>query len=975
MPGVLCLARVVLEHLGFFMRSIGSFMQVLKDATNQLRLSVLKSTAATFMGLLLGVCASQSAWALTVSGSIAANTRWTAAQSPVTVQGNVTLDQDATLTVDPGVQIRMEPSSSFTVMRGAVRAVGTQDQPIVITSAKSSPAPGDWGVWRFTEGTRNEQTQWDYVRVEYGSGLVVEKSSPTLNRVSLRFNNGPAVRIDLESSPVGKGLTAEGNLINAVLVPAGVITGQVSWALAGIPYFVEQGLVEVGLAQMLIEPAEIKVPRNSNVPLRLKLTQPAPQGGRDLSFVSSASYIVQGPGILRVPEGASEVNFNVSSLSQLGAASISVSHPELGTAGVKVEVADIPTINLSVWPSHNQMLAGSPYTLYVDLSKPAPSGGLTVPLSSTPVGAVQHPASVAIAEGESRGAFVVQGGASGTTATVSAQAVAGYAIREGSVDLEFVSGLYAEFLAPSRLLVGEQLEIAVRQVVPPAPKGGLKAQMDSSAPSVLKVIVNEASVSGENLYPQTTPSFQIQAIAPGNARLQLSGVGFTASQNNITVVKPTELFIEAVSESGKIAVGEGLVGKVRLRRKMEPLSYHGYDSLTVAVTCEDSSVCTAQSVYIPYWQDTVEVPVIGYTAGVTKLHASAEHAVTAVADVNVVKPHLVWTDYWDTTDDNGVNPERFMGVRQGFRICLSVPEAAPYYNRQVLNSAAWVMELSLPDQAPAGLVGAIYDQLEGGTPVTQARIEPGSACTVPLYVGEASSRGSYRIGLSTANGMSSRTEPITVLADDQIAMRAVCGDCVDLTVVQGFTAKFGVQATYRGSPASPSQPLNVHIQCSDASVCSATSPVEVKPNEEYAYFEVTGLSPGYVNLEATVPALPDVYPDVGKASIKVVPPSLSIDSTGWDLAETAYVGDVRSYEICISAPAWGVRSYSLSDMNIQVEMSDVAVASVVAPVMWSARQECISVELQFLSLGTSLLTINVPGIPAHTKRFDVRPPA
>lgn len=56
---------------------------------------------------------------------------------------------------------------------------------------------------------------------------------------------------------------------------------------------------------------------------------------------------------------------------QFGTASISVSHPELGTAGVKVEVADIPTINLSVWPSHNQMLAGSPYTLYVDLSKPA----------------------------------------------------------------------------------------------------------------------------------------------------------------------------------------------------------------------------------------------------------------------------------------------------------------------------------------------------------------------------------------------------------------------------------------------------------------------------------------------------------------------------------------------------------------------------------------------------------------------------
>lgn len=229
-----------------------------------------------------------------------------------------------------------------------------------------------------------------------------------------------------------------------------------------------------------------------------------------------------------------------------------------------------------------------------------------------------------IAEGESRGALSWFRAVPGTTATVSAQAVAGYAIREGSVDLEFVSGLYAEFLAPSRLLVGEQLEIAVRQVVPPAPKGGLKAQMDSSAPSVLKVIVNEASVSGENLYPQTTPSFQIQAIAPGNARLQLSGVGFTASQNNITVVKPTELTIEAVSESGKIAVGEGLVGKVRLRRKNGATQLPRIRQPDCSRHLQDSSVCTAQSVYIPYWQDTVEVPVIGYTAGVTKLHASAE---------------------------------------------------------------------------------------------------------------------------------------------------------------------------------------------------------------------------------------------------------------------------------------------------------------------------------------------------------------
>ena len=971
MPGVLCLARVVLEHLGFFMRSIGSFMQVLKDATNQRRLSVVRSTAATFVGLLLGVCASQSAWALTVSGSIAANTRWTAAQSPIMVQGNVTLDQDATLTVDPGVQIRMEPSSSFTVMRGAVRAVGTQDQPIVITSAKSSPAPGDWGVWRFTEGTRNEQTQWDYVRFEYGSGLVVEKSSPTLNRVSLRFNNGPAVRIDLESSPVGKGLTAEGNLIDAVLVPAGVIIGQVSWALAGIPYFVEQGLVEVGLAQMQIEPAEVKVPRNSNVPLRLKLTQPAPQGGRDLSITSSAPYVVssyaiQNTGVLRVPEGASEVNFNVSSLSQLGAASISVSHPELGTAGVRVEVANIPYVDLSVWPSHNQMLAGSPYTVYVDLSEPAPSGGLTVPLSSTPSGAVQHPSSVAIAGGESRGAFVVQGGASGTSATVSAKAPAGYAIREGSVELTFVSEIYPELMAPTSVLVGESVEVPVRSMVPPAPKGGMRAQLSSSDPAILKVTSSEAAVSGEEMYPQTTPPFSVMGVAPGNARLQLTGAGITPISRDIRVLKPTELYIEANTENQKFVIGEGLVGQVRVGRKIDPFSYHGYgDSVYVNLTCEDASICSTQSVYIPSWQQAVSVSIAGNAVGATKLHASAEHAASAISDVNVVKPELSWS----------ASSERYMGARQGFSICLSVPDVISYYyNRQVLSGSAWVMDLSLPDQVPAGLVGAIYDQPEGGAPVTQARIEPGSTCTDTLYVSEASRRGSYRIGLSMANGMSSRTEPITVLADDQIEMRPVCGDCLDMTVVQGFTAKFGVQVTHRGSPVSPSQPLNVHIQCSDASACSVTSPVEVKPDEDYAYFEVTGLSPGQVNLEATVPALPDVYPDVGRRSITVVPPSLSFDSRDWQTPEVdVKAGENRTYEICLSEPAWGVRSYSLTDMNIQMSTSNPAVARVTPIDVWPAKQECLYLEMNFISAGAALLTVNVPGVPAHTKRFEVQP--
>lgn len=80
--------------------------------------------AGVVLGLSMGGL-SDAAAAMMVSGVISADTVWSAAQSPVTVQGDVTVDQDATLTVEPGVEVRMAANASFTLNRGAVVAVGT----------------------------------------------------------------------------------------------------------------------------------------------------------------------------------------------------------------------------------------------------------------------------------------------------------------------------------------------------------------------------------------------------------------------------------------------------------------------------------------------------------------------------------------------------------------------------------------------------------------------------------------------------------------------------------------------------------------------------------------------------------------------------------------------------------------------------------------------------------------------------------
>lgn len=82
-----------------------------------------------------------------VRGSITKDTHWTAGVT-YRIRGYVYVDNNSTLTIDPGTKIVSNKDSSgvLIIYKGSkINAAGTAAKPIVFTSAEASPKPGDFG--------------------------------------------------------------------------------------------------------------------------------------------------------------------------------------------------------------------------------------------------------------------------------------------------------------------------------------------------------------------------------------------------------------------------------------------------------------------------------------------------------------------------------------------------------------------------------------------------------------------------------------------------------------------------------------------------------------------------------------------------------------------------------------------------------------------------------------------------------------
>jgi hypothetical protein len=365
--------------------------------------------------MLFGFLSLSSAQAATtVSGSITANTLWAASQSPYNVTVDVSIDNGAALTVEAGVTVYMNSGTNLIVNNGTLIAQGSSSAPIIVTSgrevsgANPGPAAGDWGQLQFRTGTVSASTLLDYVQIRYGHGIGITSASPTINHTSLTSNTGAAITIDLISSPVGSGLTATGNGLNGVLVPAGDVLSNVTWGLRGIPYVVT-GVVSVGQSPAITFLTPNVVSQGS--PISAVVT-----GVRLASLESAAASdshitvtLMSGATATSVP-----VQIAADTSAAPGAATLTL-QVAAGTLTVPFTITPV-TANLGVVPS---LLAAppnnTPHNFLVTLSRAdTVPNVISVAVDNTNIATVS-PAFATIAAGQTQSTFQLTGNAAGQT--------------------------------------------------------------------------------------------------------------------------------------------------------------------------------------------------------------------------------------------------------------------------------------------------------------------------------------------------------------------------------------------------------------------------------------------------------------------------------------------------------------------------------------------------------------------------------
>ena len=138
-----------------------------------------------------------------VGGFIASDTHWTVSGSPYIVAANIVVDNNATLTIDPSVEVRVDPEKKLTFQTGKLVARGTAAENVRFTQNLAGDA-NRWGGIQFAADTADATFDGDgsyldgsiieFSVVEYATNAIrAEYCSPYVANSSIRDNSGTGI--------------------------------------------------------------------------------------------------------------------------------------------------------------------------------------------------------------------------------------------------------------------------------------------------------------------------------------------------------------------------------------------------------------------------------------------------------------------------------------------------------------------------------------------------------------------------------------------------------------------------------------------------------------------------------------------------------------------------------------------------------------------------------------------------------------
>ncbi|WP_276134208.1 NosD domain-containing protein [Polluticoccus soli] len=189
-----------------------------------------------------------------VSGLIATNTTWTKANSPYIVNGSLAVDSTVTLTIEPGVTVRVDSACLFYV-DGRLIAEGTvTDSILFLPNNTANQTKYAWAGIKFRIKGKNDTSSIKYCRFERGYNAIMNEGTNLYVYNSVFRNNTTAINL-WPSPPVNYHATIskclltqnENGVINGMTsnVPTVFTENELSYNNVG---YSSQG----GLAQALI---------------------------------------------------------------------------------------------------------------------------------------------------------------------------------------------------------------------------------------------------------------------------------------------------------------------------------------------------------------------------------------------------------------------------------------------------------------------------------------------------------------------------------------------------------------------------------------------------------------------------------------------------------------------------------------------------------------------------------------------------